>query len=110
MSLLADVMKTILNEQGNDWPGATKDDADNENMDFKEQKEYNVAKNTTSQIIAISNKNSVEKSKYGEKYKQNLDPRDQMLTHIFQFILEIPYETAKAKTSFMKSQAYQTLC
>jgi len=36
MSLLADVMKTILNEQGNDWPGATKDDADNENMDFKE--------------------------------------------------------------------------
>jgi len=33
------------------------------------------------QIIVISNKNNVEKSKYGEKYKQQLDSRDQMLTH-----------------------------
>jgi len=41
--------------------------------------------------VTISNKKSLSKSKYGEHFRQHLDPRDQILAHPFEFILEIPF-------------------
>jgi len=61
----------------------------------------------------ISNKGSIEKSKFGEKFRESLDPRDQLLAHPFQFILEINSAeiiSNYGKTSFMKSKAYLSLC
>lgn len=47
--------------------------------------------------ITISNKTNLSKSKYGESYKQQLDARDQIIAHPFDFDLEIDLRSKNIK-------------
>lgn len=59
-------------------------------------------------IIVITNKGSIHKSKFGEKYRQSLHPKDQTLTHPFEFVLKVT-ALANSFNSFVESPVYQKL-
>lgn len=61
--------------------------------------------NSTRNMIVITNARNCEKSMYGDEYKAKLDPRDQLLPHIFKFEVEINRES-----NIMESYGWETLC
>lgn len=59
------------------------------------------------EILHITNKNTVQKLKYGSAFKEFLDPRDQVLEHTFDF--EVKMETEEFNQSTFEQVKRKTL-
>ena len=76
--------------------------------EFKEERQIFGVRSKDYNIIVITNKGSIHKSKFGEKYRQSLHPKDQTLTHPFEFVLKVT-ALANSFNSFVESPVYQKL-